>query len=394
MPEVHALLSASAAERWMNCPGSVAATKDLPSSTSVYAEEGTLAHSLCELKVRKLFGIPEPMPRSKYLEELAVIKANELYSKEMDNCSDVYLEHIQSIALRYRIRPYVAAEQRVEFSQYVPDGFGTSDCIIITGSDLHIVDYKHGQGVPVSAVENKQLRLYALGALARYRAFFPSITVAFLHVVQPRLKNISEWSVSVPDLLDWAENVVAPAAELALKPDAPFVPGEKQCRFCGIRATCRARATENMAVAQSPLFQKLPPELSDAEVGAALTIGRDVADWLKKLESYAAKTLETGGTIPGYKLVAGRSTRAWSDQNKAFDAMRSAGVADALLYDRVPLTPAKLEKVLDKKIFAQAAEPFVDKAPGKPTMVPESDPRKPWSAAKADFADILKNKGE
>ena len=394
MPEVHALLSASAAERWMNCPGSVAATKDLPSSTSVYAEEGTLAHSLCELKVRKLFGIPEPMPRSKYLEELAVIKANELYSKEMDNCSDVYLEHIQSIALQYKTRPYVAVEQRVEFSEWVPDGFGTSDCIIITGSDLHIVDYKHGQGVPVSAVENKQLRLYALGALKRYQAFFPDIATVYLHVVQPRLKNISEWLVPVADLLDWAENVVAPAAELALKPDAPFVPGEKQCRFCGIRATCRARATENMAVAQSPLFQKLPPELSDAEVGAALTIGRDVADWLKKLESYAAKTLETGGSIPGYKLVAGRSTRVWTDQSKAFDAMRSAGVADALLYDRVPLTPAKLEKVLDKKIFAQAAEPFVDKAPGKPTMVPESDPRKPWSAARADFADILKNKGE
>ena len=394
MPTAHALLSASAADRWMNCPGSVAATKDLPSTTSVYAEEGTLAHSLCELKVRKLFGIPEPMPRSKYLEELAVIKANELYSKEMENCSDTYLEHIQSIALRYNTRPYVVVEQRVDFSEYVPDGFGTSDCIIIAGSELHIVDYKHGQGVPVSAVENKQLRLYAIGALARYKAFFPAVETVYLHVVQPRLNNISEWSVAVDALTDWAKQEVAPAAQRALSPDAPFVPGEKQCRFCGIRATCRARATKNMEVANSPLFQKLPPELSDAEVGAALTIGKDVADWLKKLESYAAKTLETGGTIPGYKLVAGRSNRVWGDQSKAFDAMRSAGVADALLYDRVPLTVAKLEKVLDKKVFAQVAEPFITKAPGKPTMVPESDPRKPWSAAKADFAEILKNKGE
>ena len=394
MPNVHAVLSASAAERWMNCPGSVAATKDLPESTSVYAEEGTLAHSLCELKVRKLFGIPDPMPRSEYQKQLDAIKAHELYQKEMDGCSDTYLDTIQEIVMRYPTRPCVMVEQRVDFSEFVPDGFGTADCIILTPASLHIVDYKHGQGVPVSAVDNKQLKLYALGAFLKYKPFIIDLQDVFLHVVQPRLKNLSEWRSTIGDLLDWAEQEVRPAAKLALSNNAPFVPGEKQCRFCGIRATCYARAQQNLEIVNRPLYGKLPPTLTDAEVGEALTIGKDVADWLKKLESYATRTLESGGTIPGYKLVEGRSNRIWTDQNEAFKSMRENGVDEALLFERVPLTVSKLEKALDKKLFAKAAEPFITKAPGKPTMVPETDPRKPWSAAKSDFAEILKSKGD
>lgn len=390
MPDKHALLSASAAERWMNCPGSVSATKDLPATTSVYAEEGTLAHSLCELKLCKLFGIPKPMKRTEWQESWAKIKADPLYQPEMESCSDTYVEHIQETAMACGHRPAIFVEQLVDFSEYVPGGFGTSDCIMVTETVLHVFDYKHGQGVPVSAVDNKQLKLYAIGACMWVKIFFPNIGTVVLHVIQPRLNNVSVWTTSLTDLLTWAENEVRPAAKMALRDDAPFVPGEKQCRFCGIRATCRARMENAQAVKNSQNFGKLPPTLTDAEVGEALTMGKQVADWLKKLESYASKKLETGGAIPGYKLVAGRTSRVWDDQNAAFADMREHGLDDALLFERVPITVAKLEKAIDKKVFAQFAAPHITTSAGKPTMVPESDPRKPWSAAKADFADLVK----
>lgn len=390
MPDKHAVLSASAAERWMNCPGSVTATKDLPGTTSVYAEEGTLAHSLCELKLCKLFGIPKPMKRTEWQESWAKLKSDPLYQPEMENCSDTYIEHIQEVAMACACRPAVFVEQMVDFSEYVPDGFGTSDCIMVTEKTLHVFDYKHGKGVPVSAVDNKQLKLYGIGAWIWVRAFFPNIEEVVLHVIQPRINNISVWSIPLPDLLAWAENEVRPAAKRALSDDAPFVPGEKQCRFCGIRATCRARMENAQAVKNSQNFGKLPPTLTDAEVGEALTLCKQVADWLKKLESYASKKLETGGYIPGYKLVAGRTTRVWDDQNAAFADMREHGIDDALLFERVPITVAKLEKAIDKKLFAQIVEPHITVSPGKPTMVPESDNRPTWSAAKADFAGLTK----
>lgn len=390
MPDVHAVLSASSSERWMHCPGSVAATKDLPDKGSVYAAEGTLAHSLCELKVRKLFGIPKPMPRSQYMDELAKIKADPLYNKEMDQCSDIYVEHIQEIVLNSPVKPVVCVEQRVDFSKYVPGGFGTADCPIIAPTVIDVVDYKHGQGVAVSAVDNSQLKLYAIGVLLAYQLWFPDIKTVRLHIVQPRINNISVWETTVEELIRWAEDVVVPAAKLALSADAPFVPGESQCRFCGIRSTCRARAQLAESIKAGESFGKLPPELSDDEVGAALVNAKQVADWLKKLESYAAKKLESGGSIPGYKLVEGRTTRVWDDQNAAFADMQNNGVPDALLYERTPLSVAQLEKVLPKKVFAQFAVPHIVKSPGKPTLVPESDKRPPWSAAKADFAGILK----
>lgn len=388
----HALLSASAAERWMNCPGSVAATQGIPDRTSSYAEEGTLAHRLCELKLRKLFGIPESMGRSAYKAELDSITSDPLYQQEMDGCSDTYVEHIQETVMNFPQRPCISVEQRVDFSLIVPDGFGTTDCIVITPTELHIFDYKHGQGVPVSAVDNSQLKLYALGAILMYRPFFLDLHDVYLHVIQPRLNNISVWQTTVYELLDWGTFTVKPAAELALSDDAPCIPGEKQCRFCRIRDTCRARAEAAKVVKNSPMFGKLPPTLTDAEVGEAITLAKDVADWLKKLQDYAAKKLESGGAIPGYKLVEGRTTRVWDDQNAAFADMRANGIDDALLFERVPLSVAKLEKAIDKKLFAKIAAPHVTVSPGKPTMVPETDPRKPWSAAKADFADILNTK--
>lgn len=394
MPGQHALLSASAADRWMLCPGSVAATKYHPETSSEAADEGTLAHALGELKLRKLFGIPEPMNRATYAIKHTTIQTDPLYSVEMENCSDTYVEQIQAVVMLLPQRPFIAVEFRVDFSDFVPGGFGTSDCILITPDTIHIFDYKHGKGVKVYATENRQLRLYALGALKAFAPFFPGIKYVVLHIVQPRLDNICEWRLTVEDLLSWGENTVKPAAELALSPDAPFYPGEKQCKFCKIRATCRARMDAAAELQKSPTFGKLPPEITDAEIADAITKGKEIADWYKKLSDYAAKKLESGGAIPGLKLVAGRTTRTWDDQSAAFADLIRGGVPESILYEKTPVSVPGLEKLIDKQLFAQLVTPHIIQSPGKPALVPESDPRKPWSPAKADFAEIIKNKKE
>ena len=394
MPGQHALLSASAADRWMLCPGSVMATKDYPDTSSTAADEGTLAHALGELKLRKLFGIPEPMSRAKYGSQHKAIEADELYSVEMENCSDTYVEQIQSVVMQAPQRPFIAVEFRVDFSDVVPDGFGTSDCIVITPDTIHIFDYKHGKGVKVSATENRQLRLYALGALKAFAPFFPGIRYVVLHIIQPRLDNICEWKLTVEELVSWGDDTVKPAANLALSPDAPFHPGEKQCKFCKIRATCRARMVAATELHESPGFGKMPPEITDAEIADAIALGKDVSDWYKKLSEYAAKKLESGGAIPGLKLVAGRTTRTWDDQNTAFADLIRNGIPEAVLYEKTPVSVPGLEKLIDKQAFARFVVPHMIQSPGKPALVPESDPRKPWSPAKADFAEIIKSKKE
>ena len=390
-PEKHALLGASSAARWLACPPSARLCENKPDRNTKYTEEGRLAHSLGELKLRKLFGTgTTPMKPSVYKKELAAIKADPMYSAEMESCTEEYLDHIQATAMEYKQRPMVAFEQMVDYSAYAPEGYGTADCILLTPTDIHVCDYKHGQGVPVDATENPQLKLYALGALNRYAAFYPDVEKVFLHIIQPRAGGISVWETTVAALRQWGEEVVKPRAALAWAGEGEFAPGEHQCRFCKIRNTCRARAQTVQEVAALPDFGKLPPELTDAEVGEALALGERVADWLEKLKSYAAGAIEQGKEIRGYKLVAGRTSRAWDDQTKAFADMQAAGVAEAMLYERTPLTVAKTEKMLGKKRFGEIAVAHVVQTPGKPTLVPESDKRTPWSAAATDFAGMIK----
>lgn len=392
-PEKHALLSASSASRWLACTPSARLCENKPQRTSVYAEEGRLAHSLGELKLRKLFGNgTTPMKPGVYKKELAGIKENELWQEEMDGCTDEYVQHVQEVVLKYDHHPMLAFEQQVDFSQYVPDGFGTADCIILTPADIHICDYKHGKGVPVDATENPQLKLYALGALNRYMQFYPSIEHVYLHIIQPRAGGASVWETTVPALLAWGKDVVKPKAAQAFAGLGECCPGEAQCRFCAIRSTCRARSDTVQQIAALPTFQKLPPELTDDEVGEALALGERVADWLEKLREYAAQAIADGKAVRGYKLVAGRSSRNWDDLSKAFQDITAAGVDEAMLYERTPLTVAKTEKLLGKKKFGEIAASHVVQTPGKPTLVPESDHREAWSAAAGDFAGILKER--
>lgn len=380
----HAILGASSAHRWLNCPGSALLTADMPDQTSPYAEEGTQAHAVCEAVARLA------LAREYRLVSSATPVQPPADNQEMLQCAEVYLEAIREAITGLQLAegdpPYIALEQRVDFSTWVPEGFGTADCILIGGGILHVIDYKHGKGVQVEADDNPQLKLYALGALSRYAALYTIHTVRW-SIVQPRNGGVSQApDMTAQDLLRWAEETVKPTAALAMTPDAPIIPGE-WCRFCKARATCRARSDHMLALEG---FNKQDPKLlTPEEISDALTRGADLEKWLNDLREHALSEALAGRAIPGWKAVEGRSIRVWSDPEAAFSKALELGVPEAVLYERKPVTLAALEKTLGKKAFL-ALNAFVTVPPGKPALAPDSDKRPPITArptAEQDFTD-------
>ena len=366
----HAILSPSSAARWIHCPPSALINAEAGSKDTAYTREGTLAHAVAELKARKHFLSRD---RVMVVAQMQTFRENEAWQEEMDGHTDTYLEALKDIAAEFSGKPYVALEQRVDFSEYVPGGFGTADCLMIGGQVLHIIDFKYGRGVEVSAEENPQLMLYALGALLQYMYFYDIFTVR-MTIVQPRIKREPDtWEIPARDLLSWAEDIVKPAALLAAAGEGDFAEGE-WCRFCAIRGSCRTRATANLEAARMDF--RLPPTLTDAEVGEALMLGQRLKTWLSDLEEYALSACLNGAEIPGFKAVEGRSVRAWTDADAAFTVARAAGVPEEMLYERKPVTLAALEKIMGKKPFADALAEYVTTPPGKPTLVKADDKRR------------------
>ncbi|RKO63234.1 DUF2800 domain-containing protein [Caldibacillus debilis] len=366
----HALLAASAAHRWLVCTPSVRLEEQFPDTTSEYALEGTLAHEIAELKLRKYF--LEPMSQRSFSAKLNKLKKHELFQEEMLRHTDTYLDYLKGLALSFSSAPYVAIEKKVDYSAYAPEGFGTCDCIIIHGGDLYITDFKYGKGVPVSAEDNPQMKLYALGAYLEYSFLYP-IKTAYLAIVQPRIDNISEWSLPIEELLAWGESI-KPIAQKAFNGEGEFVPGD-HCRFCRAKALCRARAEHYTALEDFKGMK--PPLISNEEVGQILEKAIALEAWVKELKEYALAEALKGEEIPGWKAVEGRSVRNYVDIDKAFEHLKQNGIDEAMLYERVPLTVAKLEKALGKKEFRSLLEEpgLVEKQPGKPTLVPASDKR-------------------
>ena len=366
----HAVLSASGASRWLACTPSARLEEQFPDSTSEYAKEGTLAHEVCELKVRK--NLIELMSTRTYNTKLKKIKENELWQDEMDKFTDAYLEYIQELVHSYSCSPAVMVEKKVDFSQYVPEGFGTADCIVIAEGTMHIIDFKYGKGVAVSAENNPQMKLYALGAYLEYSMLYP-IEKIRMAIIQPRLENeASESEIFVAELMDWAENVVKPLAEKAYKGEGTYIAGN-HCRFCRAKATCRERARMNLEA--SKFEMKAGALLSDTEVGEALKMAQDLAKWAEDLKEYALTESLKGKIIPGWKAVEGRSVRAFKDTDLAIKTIIDSGIDEALLYERKQLTLAQIEKLLGTKQFKELVGELVEKAPGKPTLVLETDKR-------------------
>lgn len=407
-PEKHALLSASSASRWLVCTAAPRFEEGLPENTSEYAEEGRLAHAIGELKVTKKC---TPMSSRTYTTRLNKLKKNPLYTPEMDKTTDLYLEHITEQVMGYDSAPTVAVEVKVEFSDYVPEGFGTCDCCIIGGDLLSIVDYKHGKGVPVSAVGNPQMRLYALGALKRYAPVFgDTIKRVRMTIDQPRLDSYTTDEITVEELRAWGESI-KPIAQKAFSGLGEFVPGD-HCRFCRGKAQCRARANINTALEDfkdcvpagsipadalvpqehshtgALTGEEIHPLLSDEEIGALLYRGKFLVQWYTDLENYATEALKQGKAIPGWKLVEGRSNRTFTDQEEAIKAVIAAGYDEAMVYERKPKTLTQLEELMGKADFKEKIGSFVYKPPGKPTLAPASDKREAYSPAATDFAGV------
>jgi len=376
---VHAKLSASSSHRWLECPPSVRLSEQFTETTSEYAKEGTLAHHIGELKLARL--VNPAMTKSEYTKKLNELKKHELYKPEMDGYTDEYFDYVNNLAMGFPSPPFITIEKRVDFSAYVPEGFGTSDCIVISGETLYVIDLKYGKGVPVEAENNSQAMLYGLGAYLAYNFLYPIKKVVMV-VFQPRLNNISEWETTKNHLLVWG-GLIKPIAQKAWDGQGEFKAGEKQCKFCPAKAQCRAYAE-----LYSPMldFKREKPELlTNAEIGELLIKAQGLDKWIKSLQEYALSECLKGNTIDGWKAVEGRGSRSWTDIDAAFTHLQANDIAEAVLYEKVPLTAPKLEKALGKKEFTALAGDYIVKHPGKPTLVLTSDKRAEFNSTSSDF---------
>lgn len=361
-PEVHSILGASAADRWMNCTPSARLTESMEDEESVFAAEGTAAHALAEWKVRKVLKM-----------RAGRRPASDYWTDEMEETTSDYCGFISDLvdqAKQHCKDPVTLIEQHLDFSCYVPDGFGTGDFLLVADKELNVVDFKYGRGVAVYADHNPQMMLYALGALNLFDCLY-DIEQVTMTIFQPRLSSISTWTIASAELYQWAEDVLKPKAELAAKGEGEYVSGS-WCRFCKARNTCRARAESFLELARME-FQP-PALLSDEEVAEVMEKADELSKWASDVMAYAqAEAIENGKHWDGYKLVEGRSVRKFSDEAKVEAAAKEAGYTD--IYNKSLITLTAFEKLMGKKTFADVLGQYVTKPAGKLTLVPVSDKR-------------------
>lgn len=381
----HAVLSASGAKRWLNCtPSPRLEEKVQGSGSSIYADEGTLAHEFADLKLQLE---ARNITQKVWKRETDKLRKHELYSGEMEEQVQKYVDYVIErwlLAKKDCEATILSIEDRVDFSEFVPEGFGTCDANIIGDHVLEVNDLKYGKGVKVEAEENDQLKLYAIGAIELHGASF-EVSKIKLTIIQPRLDSISTWELTYDDLMSWAKDYVKPQAEKAFKGEGEQKAGD-WCRWCRVKAQCPALAGEMLSLAKSEF--KDPKLLSLEEVVEAYGQGELLSIWMNAVSEYLLKEALQGVPIPGYKLVEGRSNRAFTDESKIREAL-------GLMYDEKDFTTTKLngigaiEKLLGKKNFYPVLGDYVVKPPGKPTLVPESDKRPPMNSiekAKEEFS--------
>lgn len=385
----HALLSPSAAHRWLNCTPAPRLEETFPDNTSEYAEEGTLAHSLCEITAKKKF---KNVKSAEYTRTVKKLKKDPLWNDEMISTAEIYVEHLAERAMQFEHEPYIAFEVGVDISDYVPESFGRCDCVMLGGDTLVIRDYKHGKGVPVSAESNPQMMLYALGALKLYRPLFgEAIKNVDIGIDQPRIDSYDVWLCSVEELLAWGESI-KPTAQKAFMGLGEYKAGS-WCRFCRANGVCKAQASQQIGAFDdfAAMVNKSTDLLTPEQMAEVLTKGETLVEWYKTVKAKALESILSGTQIPGYKAVEGRSVRAWSDQDKALEKLTASGIDRAAIYDSVPKTLAQIEKMLGKTKFGELVGEFVIKPPGAPALASENDPKPAYNSATADFAAVAKS---
>ena len=373
MPSQHAILSASSAHRWLNCTPSVMLCETFEDKPSEYAAEGTEAHELCEYKLKTALGMEADDPTPKLSR----------FNDEMEECATGYASYVLeqvNEASKTCSDPKVLIEQRVDFSRWVPEGFGTADCVIIADGTLRVVDYKHGLGVLVEAEMNPQMMCYALGALEIFDALY-DISKVSMTIYQPRRENISTFEISRDELLTWADKVLKPAAKLAFEGKGEFHCGE-WCGFCKAKHRCRARAEENLLMARHEF--KLPALLDDIEIEVILSKVDELTSWASDVKDYALQSALSGKSWTGWKLVEGRANRRYTDENEVIKAVCEAGFDP---FEKKVLGITAMQKLLGKTKFEKLLSAYVEKPQGKPTLVPESDKRPEISCANLDFKE-------
>ena len=376
MPK-HAYLSASASHRWLACPPSAKLCANIADQTSKYAQQGTDCHELCAYLVEKALGraVTDPTENLTF------------YDAEMQICAEEYrnyvLEQIEA-AKEFCKDPQVMIEQRLDFSRWVENGFGTGDCVIVADEVLQIIDYKHGLGVLVSAGDeehggNSQMMCYALGALEAFGDIY-DINQIKMTIFQPRRDNVSTYTISKDDLLKWAEEVLAPTAQLAYTGKGEFKAGD-HCQFCKVKATCRKRAEYNLELAKYDF--EMPATLDDIEIAAILAKVDEMISWGNDIKEYALQQAQSGVHFDGWKIVEGKSNRKFTDEAAVVFKVKDAGYDP---YEKKLLGITAMSTMLGKKKFEELLGELVYKPPGKPTLVPESDKRPAMNTAIDDFS--------
>lgn len=368
----HALLSPSSASRWIACTPSARFEQQFPDSSSVFAQEGTLAHSLGELLINfKLGWIKKPA----YKKALELIKKNEHYEEAMfDHCEDYAVFVMERYAEAQTRSKYaqIHLEVKLDMTKWVPDGFGTSDVVIVADDFMETIDLKYGKGVPVSVEENKQQMLYALGALDGYEFLFDIHTVR-MTVYQPRLDNIASWETTVTALKLWAEDDLTTKANMAHNGEGEFIPGP-HCGFCRGKAVCKALAEYNLQLAKYEFAH--PNILKDEDIAAIMEKTKMFVNWIESVNTYALdQAINHNKKWPGYKVVEGRSNRKYADAEKVADILSKKGYPEETIYNKKLIGISDMESELGKKLFADLLGEYIIKPQGKPTLAPATDKR-------------------
>ena len=386
----HAKLSASGSEKWMTCTPSARMEEQFEDEGSEFAREGTFAHAVFEQEMLHYQGRPvDPLPVELFHFDSPALR--DYVRESVDYCKD----RIKDAYARCK-DPVIYVERKLDFSRWVTEGFGTGDLVIITDDLVEVMDLKYGKGIYVDAKDNSQMRLYGLGAFNELADLY-DIKRVRMTVLQPRLGNYSSEELSIADLLKWADDAVVPAAKLAWAGEGVFVPGPHcTSSFCKARYTCPARAAQALAVAKQEFGSiedaqpPIPESLTLDRIAELLPKADLVIDWFTDLKAYALKQAEKGTTVPGYKLVEGRSNRKYSDQEAVAKALREAGVPDEIAYERSLLGITAMTDALGKKKFADVLGALVTKPEGKPTLVPEGDKRPAITSRASALDDFSK----